>query len=302
MNGMINVYKERGYTSHDVVARLRGILHIKKIGHTGTLDPDATGVLPVCVGQATKVCDLLMDQDKTYVAVVKLGIQTDTQDMTGTITATYPVDVTTDQIEDVVASFIGDIMQIPPMYSAIKVNGKKLYELARQGKEVERKERHVKIHNILCTDFYLEQDEFTITVTCSKGTYIRTLCQDIGKRLGCGATMKSLVRTRVGIFDIQDALTLDEIEKECHETADEIPPFFMPVDALFSEYPSCTVTKEAIKYLRNGNHIRPQYTTYKTPTDREIVKMYDEDGVFYALYQYSESDHMYRVKKMFQKG
>ena len=180
MNGIINVYKERGFTSHDVVAKLRGILHMKKIGHTGTLDPDATGVLPVCIGKATKVCGLLTDKDKTYRAVVKLGVTTNTEDMTGEILAKHPVSVTKEQIEMAVSKFAGEIEQIPPMYSAIKINGKKLYELARQGKEVERKARKVTIYEIKVLSIDFSENEFTMEVSCSKGTYIRTLCKDIG--------------------------------------------------------------------------------------------------------------------------
>lgn len=178
------MYKERGFTSHDVVAKLRGILHMKKIGHTGTLDPDATGVLPVCLGKATKVCGLLTDKDKTYRAVVKLGVMTNTEDMTGEILAKHPVLVTKEQIERAVSKFVGEIEQVPPMYSAIKINGKKLYELARQGKEVERKARKVTIYGIKVLSIDFSENEFTMEVSCSKGTYIRTLCKDIESSLG----------------------------------------------------------------------------------------------------------------------
>ena len=217
MNGIINVYKERGFTSHDVVAKLRGILHMKKIGHTGTLDPDATGVLPVCLGKATKVCGLLTDKDKTYRAVVKLGVMTNTEDMTGEILAKHPVLVTKEQIERAVSKFVGEIEQVPPMYSAIKINGKKLYELARQGKEVERKARKVTIYGIKVLSIDFSENEFTMEVSCSKGTYIRTLCKDIGEFLGCGAAMKTLVRTRVSEFFLEQALTLGQIEQAVKE-------------------------------------------------------------------------------------
>ena len=180
MDGIINVHKEKGYTSHDVVAKLRGILHQKKIGHTGTLDPDATGVLPVCLGRATKVCELLTDKQKTYVARVRLGAVTDTQDMTGTVLEEHPVDVTKEEIHRVVSAFSGEIWQTPPMYSAVKVNGRRLYELARQGVDVERKKRKITVYSIEMTEFFPETSEFVMEVTCSKGTYIRTLCHDIG--------------------------------------------------------------------------------------------------------------------------
>ena len=193
INGIINVYKERGYTSHDVVAKLRGILKQKKIGHTGTLDPEAQGVLPVCLGKGTKVCELLTDKQKEYRAVMRLGIETDTQDMTGTVLREAKVDCSEDEIRSCVEGFVGVQEQIPPMYSALKVNGKKLYELARQGIEVERKSRRITIEKI--TIERIDLPEVVMTVKCSKGTYIRTLCHDIGQSLGCGGCMSDLVRT-----------------------------------------------------------------------------------------------------------
>ena len=199
-DGMINVCKEKGFTSHDVVAKLRGILHQKKIGHTGTLDPDATGVLPVCLGKGTKLCDMITDRDKTYRAVMMLGRTTDTQDISGQILTEKAVNVDEREVRDAAVSFVGDYMQIPPMYSAIKVDGKKLYELARAGQEVERKARHVVINALNITEIQLPY--VTMEVSCSKGTYIRTLCQDIGEKLGCGACMTELVRLKVGAFDI----------------------------------------------------------------------------------------------------
>ena len=181
MNGIINVYKERGFTSHDVVAKLRGILHMKKIGHTGTLDPDATGVLPVCLGKATKVCGLLTDKDKTYRAVVKLGVMTNTEDMTGEILAKHPVLVTKEQIERAVSKFVGEIEQVPPMYSAIKINGKKLYEYARAGEKVEIEPRKIEIYKIDLNKY--DKNIISFVVSCSKGTYIRSLCEDIAGKL-----------------------------------------------------------------------------------------------------------------------
>ena len=210
IHGIINVYKEKGFTSHDVVAKLRGIVGQKKIGHTGTLDPDATGVLPVCLGKATKLCDLLTDKDKTYEAVMLLGMTTDTQDVTGRILEERSTEtLTADKVREVIRSFIGDYDQIPPMYSALKVNGKKLYELAREGKVVERKARPVKILDIRIIEMDLPR--VRMEVSCSKGTYIRTLCHDIGEQLGCGGCMESLIRTRVSVFQIKDAKTLEEI-------------------------------------------------------------------------------------------
>mgnify|MGYP000749567382 CR=1 FL=1 len=210
MNGIINVYKEKGFTSHDVVAKLRGILHMKKIGHTGTLDPDAVGVLPVCLGKGTGLCSMITDWTKTYEAVMLLGTVTDTQDTSGTVLKTREVNVTKRQILEVCSSFEGEYDQIPPMYSALKVNGKKLYELAREGKVIERKARPVKILDIQILE--IDLPKVRMEVSCSKGTYIRTLCHDIGEKLGCGGCMESLIRTRVSTFRIEDAKTLDEIE------------------------------------------------------------------------------------------
>ena len=216
MDGIINVYKEPGFTSHDVVAKLRGILHMKKIGHTGTLDPDAQGVLPVCLGKATKLCGMITDWGKTYEAVMLLGKTTDTQDISGSVLSVSEVNADERKIIDVIISFVGGYEQVPPMYSALKHNGKKLYELARQGIEVERKSRHVDIGFIKINEMNLNDDEKTVTFTvaCSKGTYIRTLIDDIGKKLGCGACMLSLKRTRVGQFEIDDSLTLNQISEQ----------------------------------------------------------------------------------------
>lgn len=211
MDGVINVYKEKGYTSHDVVAKMRGILKQRKIGHTGTLDPMAEGVLPVCLGTATKLCDMLADKSKTYEAVLLLGVETDTQDITGTILAQAPVKTDKEQVKKAVLSFLGPYNQVPPMYSALKIDGKKLYELARQGKEVERAARPVEILDIQIKNIALPRVE--LLVSCSKGTYIRTLCYDIGKKLGCGGCMEALIRTRVSGFLAEDSLTLSQLQK-----------------------------------------------------------------------------------------
>ena len=212
INGILNVYKEKGFTSHDVVAKLRGILKQKKIGHTGTLDPDAEGVLPVCLGNATKLCDMLADKSKTYETVLQLGVETDTQDMSGTILEENPVECTMEEIQRVVMEFVGEYAQIPPMYSAKKISGKKLYELAREGKVVERKPSMVQIHSIDILDIDMENARISMRVDCSKGTYIRTLCHDIGQKLGCKGAMQSLLRTRVSNFYLKDSLRLSEIE------------------------------------------------------------------------------------------
>ena len=202
VNGILNVYKEKGYTSHDVVAKLRGIVGQKKIGHTGTLDPDAEGVLPVCLGRATKVCDMLTEKDKTYEAVLLLGKETDTQDISGTVLRVGETEgLTQEQVKDCVMSFVGEYDQIPPMYSALKVNGKKLYELAREGKTIERKSRKVEIKEIRILEMALPR--VRMEVSCSKGTYIRTLCHDIGEKLGCFGCMESLLSTKVSRFRLR---------------------------------------------------------------------------------------------------
>lgn len=296
MNGIINVYKEKGYTSHDVVAKLRGILHMRKIGHTGTLDPDATGVLPVCVGKATKVCDLLTNKDKTYRALVQLGVTTDTLDMSGTVLSESEVHVTKEDVLRVMERFVGEIQQIPPMYSAIKVNGKRLYELAREGREIERKPRKITIYRIEMVEEDFENHLFTLEIECSKGTYIRSLCHDIGQALGCGAAMKELVRTKVGNFAIGDAMTLAEIEK--HRSED----ILLPIDRVFDMYGACVVAKEGLRFLQNGNSVRASQCHYETmPEDKETVRMYDEAGEFYALYRYEKRDNQYHVVKMFHE-
>jgi tRNA pseudouridine55 synthase len=301
MNGILIVNKEKGYTSHDVVAKLRGILHIKKIGHTGTLDPDATGVLPVCVGKATKVCELLTDKDKTYEAVIQFGVITDTLDMTGEILEKRPVHIESGQLLEVLTSFVGDIDQIPPMYSAIKVNGKRLYELARAGQEIARKPRQVKILGIDLLAENLQENECTIRVRCSKGTYIRSLCHDIGQKLGCGAAMKSLVRTKVGPFELEEAMTLSELEDAL--TQKEPKEFLIPVDALFEQYRRCVAGADAMRFLKNGNLIAPFFCSIGTNPlhDGESVRMYGENGEFYAIYRYEKRDKMLHIVKMFHE-
>lgn len=307
MDGLINVYKEAGFTSHDVVAKLRGIFHQKKIGHTGTLDPAAVGVLPVCCGKATKVCELLANQDKSYRAVCRLGVETDTQDMTGTTLRQGDFSsVGRRQLEACLAEFQGDLMQIPPMYSACKVNGKKLYELAREGKTVERKPRPIHIASCSLVEERLSEGSFTMDVTCSKGTYIRTLCHDIGVRLGCFAAMESLVRTRVSVFCLEDALTLDRIEKlvECGEIGSAV----WSVDALFPMYSRWRVSEPYAARLSNGNRLPADALTplgENAGQEEEAARLsvgtqilvYNEREKFRAIYQREQRD--FCVKKMF---
>ena len=302
MNGIINIYKEQGYTSHDVVAKLRGILRMKKIGHTGTLDPDAVGVLPVCTGRATKLCGMITDWGKTYEAVMLLGTRTDTQDISGNILSLTEVNVTKIQIMDVIGSFTGEYDQIPPMYSALKHNGKKLYELARQGIEIERKPRRVNIKSILINDINLEDNDKTVTFTveCSKGTYIRTLCEDIGNRLGCGACMQSLKRTRVGSFSIDNSYTLSQIEQMVQ--AGKTDEILTPIDEMFSDSRKIIISQEYDKLLYNGNKL--PYNSIQGKNDvqhneDEQVRVYDKNDEFIGVYRF-EGNEFVPVKMFYQ--
>lgn len=295
-NGVINIYKEKGFTSHDVVAKMRGILKQKKIGHTGTLDPDAVGVLPVCLGSATKLCDMLTDRDKEYIAVLKLGVETDTQDTTGTVIKECDVTVDEAQVKEAILSFIGDYAQIPPMYSALKVDGKKLYELARQGKEVERKARPVTIYDIEILDMNLP--EVTIRVACSKGTYIRTLCHDIGAKLGCGGAMASLKRTKAGAFLLDTAITLSELEKIRDD--EKIDSILIPVDAMFDDLAAVHVPDDVLKLVQNGNTFYTnQILERRRFGDGEEVRVYDSEGKFYGIYYCAEKENKFKPRKMF---
>lgn len=295
IHGIINVYKEKGYTSHDVVAKLRGIAGQKKIGHTGTLDPDAEGVLPVCLGKATKVCELLTDKDKTYRAVLFLGQTTDTQDASGTVLETSDIsNLNESQVTEAVQSFVGEYAQIPPMYSALKVGGKKLYELAREGKTVERKARNVKIHSIKILRVDLPRVE--MEVSCSKGTYIRTLCHDIGEKLGVGGCMESLLRVRVGRFVLADSLRLSEIQKAKEDG--NLEKILQPIDSVFEQYRAVRIRSDQEKRLQNGNSFRKP-DRLQNYDDQEMVRVYDSNGHFAAVYRYVEKDHEFRIVKMF---
>ncbi len=298
VNGIINVYKEKGFTSHDVVAKMRGILKMKKIGHTGTLDPDAVGVLPVCIGKGTKLVDLITDKDKTYEAVLKLGLTTDTQDISGTILTTSSVEVEFERIREVILSYIGEYDQLPPMYSAIKVNGKKLYELARQGKEIERERRRVGIHNIRIFDYNESEHEVRMEVDCSKGTYIRTLLHDIGTDLGCGGIMKSLCRTAVGSFKLENALKLSSIEELVSEG--RIDEYVVAVDDFFQNDTKVIVNHEFDRLIYNGNAFSLENTLMKEEEIlSERVRVYDESNNFIGIYSYQQDNKLFKPVKMF---
>ena len=373
-HGMLTVYKEAGYTSSDAVARLRGILRMRKIGHTGTLDPDAVGVLPMCLGNATRICELIADREKEYVAVMRLGVLTDTQDMSGEILKEIPEEdipaillkdpsvqaddsieksnsaaekifrricavISADtseeekiyrRISQAAAAFIGEIDQIPPMYSAIKVNGKRLYDMARKGITVERKPRRITIYALDIEK--VELPLVTMRVRCSKGTYIRTLCEDLGNALGTGAAMQSLIRTRVGQFTLEEARTLDELESLAKTKPEELEPLIRPVDSFFADLPAAVCSPDALRLLKNGNVLTLQQirflTTEEDPQKKyrtadsdnnarevfdtsslpginpgeKVVRMYDAAGSFYGLYRTrpgAKGRGLYSAYKMF---
>lgn len=295
LHGILNVYKEKGFTSHDVVAKLRGITRQKKIGHTGTLDPEAEGVLPVCLGKATKVSELLTEKDKTYRATLLLGLVTDTQDITGTVLRQCAADALTEtRAEEAIRGFVGEYDQVPPMYSALKVNGKKLYELAREGKTVERKARRVRIRDIRIVSMNLPRAE--LEITCSKGTYIRTLCHDIGERLGIGGCMETLIRTRSGPFGIEESYRLEELQEKTEKG--ELSQTLIPIDVLFSQYQKIQIRQELEARLKNGNPFSiPGIQTRFS--DQEYVRVYDSAGNFAAIYKYMQENRQFRTVKMF---
>ena len=284
MNGIIVIDKPAGWTSHDVVGKLRGILRERRIGHSGTLDPMATGVLPVFVGRATRAVEFCEADEKEYVAEMRFGLQTDTQDTTGTVLAQCTAQVTKEQLEEVLAGFRGCISQIPPMYSAIKVQGRKLYELARRGMEVERPPRQVEIRRLEVLD--AQPDGCRVRVVCSKGTYIRTLCGDIGAALGCGAAMSSLRRIRAGRFTVEDAVTIEEAAAEGER-------LLRPVDALFGAYPACRLSGAQEKKCRCGSDfLLPE-------AENGLYRVYGPDGAFLMLGRQTDGV-MHTVKSFFE--
>ncbi len=288
MNGIILIDKPQDWTSHDVVGKLRGILHERRIGHSGTLDPLATGLLVVFVGRATRAVEFAEADSKEYIAGLRLGTVTDTQDITGNILSECTDIPDTDELSAVLNRFMGEIQQIPPMYSAIKIGGKKLYELARKGETVERKPRNVTISKLEITG--REDGDYILDVVCSKGTYIRTLCNDIGEALGCGACMSSLRRVKAGVFSIENAHTIDEIQAFADK--EELDKVIIPVDKLFAQYPEISVNAAADKKLRNGSIIK---TTHKDG----IYRVYSEGGEFLLLGEV-EGGRLKTIKNFFE--
>ena len=291
-NGILNINKPEGWTSQDVVAKLRGRLHIRRVGHTGTLDPMATGVLPVCFGKATRIIEYYDDDFKTYEAEMKLGMVTDTLDSTGTVLETKPVDVSEEDVIQAIDSFRGWITQIPPKYSALKVNGKPLYKYAREGAEVEIKSRKIYVEDIQLVEVNLRENRILFRVTCSKGPYIRTICDDIGKKLGCGGTMTALQRTQSGCFRVEDARTLPEI---LEMTDEELERCVIPMDKTLVHLGRIELkSMESVPFYYNGREIDTGYVNVlASPAVPEAMqeesrlgdkyRMYDPEGKFLGI-------------------
>lgn len=276
VSGVLIVNKHEGVTSHKIISSCRKLYDTRQVGHTGTLDPMATGVLPVLIGRAVKASDYLMMHDKEYVAEMKLGITTDTEDVTGEILTRNENIPSEEEVLATCESFVGKIMQVPPMYSALKVGGRKLVDIAREGGEVEREAREVEIYSLSAEK--VSEDIYRMRVACSKGTYIRTLCADIGKKLGCGAAMASLVRTRTGNFTLEDSVTVEELDNMTFEERLKLP---RPVDSLFEELQKINVVDYYAKLVRGGANLY-QKKIKANVADGELVRIYNR-GVFIAL-------------------
>ena len=293
-SGILIVDKPVGWTSMDVCAKLRGVFHEKRVGHGGTLDPMATGVLPVFIGRATRAVQYAAESDKEYIAGIKLGVVTNTQDITGQVLEEHPVNVTQDQVWAALERFYGQIEQIPPMYSAIKVNGKRLYELARKGKETERKPRTIRIDALgILNETPPEGTDYLLRVVCSKGTYVRTLCHDIGQTLGCGGCMSSLRRVRAAGFTLADSVTLEAVQTAVDRGEGE--SLLLPADEYFARNgwrASATVSPAAEKILRNGGQVG-------TPGVEMECRVYSESGEFLGLGS-SEGTRLKLIKSFFE--
>ncbi|MGD0152219.1 MAG: tRNA pseudouridine(55) synthase TruB [Thermacetogeniaceae bacterium] len=304
MNGLINMIKPPGPTSHDVVQRLRRLFNFKKIGHTGTLDPGAAGVLPICVGQGTRVAEFLIDKSKTYRAEIIFGIETDTHDAGGKIVNRLPsVSLSYNRLISVLESFQGEIRQVPPMVSALHVQGQRLYRLAQQGKSVERKPRRVIIYSIksLCYSDSGHYPSLLLDITCSKGTYIRSLCADLGSKLGCGAFLSFLLRTASGPFTIKDAYTMEQVA-DLWERGDT--SFLLPIDYGLLEIPALTVKEKAVATVRNGLPLSPSGICGGIGNSNlpPFVRLYGPDGVLLALGQFQGQPKgvwTYKLTKVF---
>ena len=287
LTGILLMDKPQGFTSHDVVAKLRGILHTRKIGHGGTLDPLATGVLPVFVGGATKAADFAAAQDKEYVAGFTLGYNTDTQDVTGETLQTSGKRAAREEVEQAIARFLGPQQQVPPMYSAVKVNGKKLYDLARKGQEVERPAREIIVHEIELTDFDENAQKGTLRLVVSKGTYVRTIINDLGEKLGTLAVMHSLTRTRSGAYALDQCHSFDEVGQAMQDGT--MPQLLLPTDSLFLEHPAVRLTDEGAERIARGAVVFPRQTSGMPEQAGALCRVYHE-GRFLMLGQVRELD------------
>lgn len=296
MNGIVCVNKPAGFTSFDVIAKLRGIMKIRRLGHGGTLDPMATGVLPVFVGTATKACDIMPDSSKSYRAAFELGKITDTQDITGTVLSSSDMSVKRESIEEIIPGFIGRIMQLPPMYSAVQVNGQRLYDLARKGIEVERQPREIEVKSLTLADYDEESRRGVLEISCGKGTYIRTIIHDIGEKLGCGGIMTALVRTSSGGFSLADCHTLEEIQLAADES--RLEELILPIERVFDSLPKLKLNEVQTRMYRNGvkldinriNRIKQDVSRYS---------VYGFDGCFIGIAEADRENSVLRAVKNF---
>lgn len=301
MDGVLAIWKAEGWTSHDVVARARRLLGMKRIGHTGTLDPMVTGVLPLCLGRSTRVVEYVQERPKAYEATILLGIATDTEDISGEVIEKAEVtNITVDQVRQVLQSFVGEIDQVPPMFSAVKVDGKRLYELAREGKTVERKSRKVTIYDIelLSHDLNSEEPSFRFSVQCSKGTYIRTLCVDIGKALGVPATMSALTRTMSGGITKEQCLTLEQVEE--HMNNGTLEKMLVASEQAIDHIPKATVKNEKRRYAIQGQKLYwTDVTGHELLEDQSLVRVFDEENVFLGVFELDKKHHLVKPIKVF---
>lgn len=295
LNGIIIVNKPQNFTSFDVIAKLRGMLHIKRLGHAGTLDPMATGVLPVFVGKATKACDILPVDQKIYEAGFKLGLKTDTQDVTGNIIFEEKSDIKSDELLNKIKMFMGEIEQIPPMYSAVSVGGKRLYELAREGKEIERKPRKIRVDRIEALEFDEELQSGVLKICCSKGTYIRTIIHDLGEALGTGGVLSSLVRTSSSGYDISESYSLDEIQT-LTESGKGIEEILLPIDSAFEQYEKIVLNSKHTRLYKNGVKLRLEQVCAR---GGNTYRVYGNDAEFLGLADACERTNEFIIKKNF---
>lgn len=294
MNGVLCVNKPQGFTSFDVIAKLRGILKMKRLGHGGTLDPMATGVLPVFVGTATKACDIMPDNTKSYRAGFRFGETSDTQDVTGTILIRSEKPVSREEVEGVLPQFLGKIRQLPPMYSAVQVNGKRLYDLARQGIEVEREPREIEVSSLVIREYDEISREGVIEIGCGKGTYIRTIINDIGEKLGCGGIMTSLVRTSSGGFTLADCYSFEEIQTAADNGT--VSELILPIERVFSSLPKLRLGEEQTRMYRNGVKL-DLARVYNIKSSADLYSVYGNDGQFIGTARADRENGILRVEK-----